>query len=106
MRRGEIRWYEFRPPDKRRPVLLLTRDAVIEQLGEIIAAPVTRTIRGLATEVVLTSDDGMPVACAVNFDHIGLAQRGRVGQLISELRAERWLEIRSALLAACGFESV
>jgi mRNA-degrading endonuclease toxin of MazEF toxin-antitoxin module len=67
------------PPDKRRPVLLLTRDEVIEQLGEIIAAPVTRTIRGLATEVVLTSDDGMPVACAANFDHVGLAQRARVG---------------------------
>jgi mRNA interferase MazF len=75
MKRGEIRWYTFRPPDKRRPVLLLTRNAVIEQLSEIVAAPVTRTIRGLATELVLTSDDGMPVACAPNFDHVGLAQR-------------------------------
>jgi mRNA interferase MazF len=79
MKRGEIRWYTFRPPDKRRPVLLLTRDAVIDQLGEIIAAPVTRTIRGLDTEIVLTPDDGMPVACAANFDHVGLAQRGRIG---------------------------
>ncbi len=106
MKRGEIRWYAFRPPDKRRPVLLLTRDAVIDQLGEIIAAPVTRTIRGLATEVVLTSEDGMPVACAANFDHVGLAQRARMGALICELRAERWPEVRSALLVACGFESV
>jgi mRNA interferase MazF len=106
MKRGEIRWYAFRPPDKRRPVLLLTRDAVIDQLGEIIAAPVTRTIRGLATEVVLTTDDGMPVACAANFDHVSLAQRGRIGALISELRVERWPEVRSALLAACGFELV
>jgi mRNA interferase MazF len=106
MKRGEIRWYAFRPPDKRRPVLLLTRDAVIDQLGEIIAAPVPRTIRGLATEVVLTTDDGMPVACAANFDHVSLAQRGRIGALISELRVERWPEVRSALLAACGFDSV
>ena len=105
MKRGEIRWYTFRPPDKRRPVLLLTRDAVIEQLGEVIAAPVTRTIRGLATEVVLTSDDGMPVACAVNFDHVGLAQRARIGALIGELRVERWSEARTALLVACGFET-
>jgi mRNA interferase MazF len=51
MKRGEIRWYTFRPPDKRRPVLLLTRDAVIEQLGEIIAAPVTRTIGALISEL-------------------------------------------------------
>jgi mRNA interferase MazF len=105
MKRGEIRWYTFRPPDKRRPVILLTRDDVIDQLGEIIAVPVTRTIRGLATEIVLTSDDGMPVACAANFDHVGLAQRGRLGALIAELRAERWSEVRAALLIACGFEA-
>jgi mRNA interferase MazF len=106
MKRGEIRWYTFRPPDKRRPVLLLTRDAVIDQLGEIIAAPVTRTIRGLATEVVLTPDDGMPVACAANLDHVGLAQRARIGATVCELPADRWTEVRRALLVACGFEHV
>jgi mRNA interferase MazF len=106
VKRGEIRWYTFRPPDKRRPILLLTRDAVIEQLGEIIAAPVTRTIRGLTTEVVLTPDEGMPVACAVNFNHIGLAERARIGALICELRADRWPEARAALLASCGFDSL
>ena len=51
MNRGEIRWYTFRRPDKRRPVLILTRSDVIDQLNEIIVAPATRTIRGLATEV-------------------------------------------------------
>ena len=54
--RGEIRWYTFRLPDKCRPFLVLTRDEVIDRLNEIIAAPVTRTIRGLATEVVLTEE--------------------------------------------------
>ena len=57
MKRGEIRWYTFALPDKRRPVLILTRDDVIEHLNEIIVVPVTRTIRGLATEVVLTPDE-------------------------------------------------
>ena len=61
MKRGEIRWYTFALPDKRRPVLILTRDDVIDHLNEIIVVPITRTIRGLATEVVLTQDDGMPV---------------------------------------------
>lgn len=65
MKRGEIRWYTFRPPDKRRPVLILTRDEVIGNLNEIIVAPVTRTIRVLQTEVVLTPDDGMPVVSAI-----------------------------------------
>ena len=62
MRRGEIRWYTFRAPNKRRPVLILTRDEVLENLNEIIVAPATRTIRGLATEVVLSEEDGMLVA--------------------------------------------
>jgi mRNA interferase MazF len=82
MRRGEIRWYTFALPDKRRPVLILTRNEVIESLNEIIVVPITRTLRGLATEVVLTADDGMPVVCALNFDHVALAQRQRIGALI------------------------
>ena len=58
MKRGEIRWYTFRLPDKRRPVLVLTRNDVIDRLNEIIVVPATRTIRGLTSEVVLTADDG------------------------------------------------
>ena len=53
--------------------MVLTRDEVIDRLNEIIVAPVTRTIRGLRTEVLLTEEDGMPAACAVNFDHLSLA---------------------------------
>jgi mRNA interferase MazF len=104
MRRGEIRWYTFAAPDKRRPVLLLTRDAVIDTLNEIIAVPVTRTIRGLATEVLLSSDDGMPTTCALNFDHVGIAQRSRLGPVLSVLPSQRWPEVEDALLIACGFE--
>ncbi|PYS09082.1 MAG: hypothetical protein DMG17_27650 [Acidobacteria bacterium] len=47
MKRGEIRWYIFRSPDKRRPVLILTRNEVIDHLNEIIVVPVTRTIRAI-----------------------------------------------------------
>ncbi len=105
MIRGEIRWYTFRAPDKRRPVLLLSRPEVVAQLNELIVVPATRTIRGLTTEVVLTPDDGMPVMCALNFDHIALAQRDRVGAVICMLPDLRWLAIRIALLIACGFEA-
>lgn len=103
MRRGEIRWYTFALPDKRRPVLILTRDEVIDHLNEIIVVPVTRTVRGLATEVVLTPDDGMPVISALNFDHVALAQRQRIGAVLCSLPDERWGEVRVALLIACGF---
>lgn len=105
MKRGEIRWYTFALPDKRRPVLLLTRDEVIDYLNEIIVVPVTRTVRGLVTEVVLTPDDGMPVVSALNLDHIALAQRQRIGSMICTLPESRWDEVRRALIIACGFES-
>ncbi len=105
MNRGEIRWYTFRPPDKRRPVLILTRNGVIDQLNEIIVAPATRTIRGLATKVVLSPEDGMPVICALNFDHVSLAQRDRIGAALCSLPESRWPEVRRALLVACGFEA-
>jgi mRNA interferase MazF len=101
--RGEVRWYTFRAPDKRRPVLLLSRDEVVEQLNEIIVVPATRTIRGLATEVLLTPEDGMPAACALNFDHVALAQRDKIGAAICMLPEHRWDEVQAALLIACGF---
>jgi mRNA interferase MazF len=105
MRRGEVRWYTFALPDKRRPVMLLTRDEVVDVLNEIIVAPATRTIRGVSTEVLLSPDDGFPVACALNFDHVSLAQRSRLGAraLLTTLPAARWPEVQRALLVACGF---
>ena len=105
MRRGEIRWYTFRPPDKRRPVLILGREDIFERIGEVIVVPVTRTIRGLRTEVLLTPDDQMPVVCALNFDHLSLAQADRIGSVIAALPPTRWNEVRTALLTACGFSN-
>ncbi len=105
MRRGEIRWYTFRQPDKRRPVMILTRTEILDQLNEVIVVPITRTIRGLTTEVVLTQTDGLPVTCALNFDHIALAQRDRFGSTLTTLPDARWSDVRTALLVACGFET-
>jgi mRNA interferase MazF len=104
VRRGEIRWYTFRLPDKRRPVLILTRNDVIDHLNEIIVVPVTRTIRSLTIEVILTPDDGMPVTCALNFDHISLAQRDRIGNVLCSLSDARWPEVQRAVMIGCGFE--
>lgn len=78
---------------------------MIETLNEIIVAPATRTIRGLASEVLLSSADGMPESCALNFDHVALVQRSRLGPVIAELSSARWPEIEQALLVACGFRA-
>ena len=70
MRRGDVRWYKFSPPDKQRPVVLLTRDAILQYLGDVTVAPITTTIRDIPSEVRLYKEDGMLQDCAVNCDHI------------------------------------
>ena len=103
MRWGEVRWYRFSAPDKRRPVVLLTRDSVLEYLGEVTVAPITSMIRDIPSEVTLSREDGMPRDCVVNLDHIQTVSRGRIGTLIATLGPRRMAELRSALLFALGF---
>lgn len=103
MERGEIRWYGFPRPDKRRPVLILTRDSALDFLGEVTVAPITSTIRDIPTEVVLTTDDGLDHDCAVNLDHVQTVARGRLGAVIARLSPSRMEQVRRALLFALGF---
>ncbi len=103
MKRGEVCWYKFSRPDKKRPVVTLTRDSAIEFLGEVTVAPITSTIRDIPTEILLTKEDGMPRNCAVNLDHIQTVSKNKIGPLITTLSSGRMTEIRSALLFALGF---
>lgn len=104
MRRGEVRWYKFRRPDKKRPVVVLTRDSALEFLGEVTVAPITSTLRDIPTEVPLGPEDGMARDCAINVDHVQTVSRGQLGALITTLPERRLGEIRRALLFALGFE--
>jgi mRNA interferase MazF len=103
VRRGEVRWYQFPAPAKRRPVVILTRDSILEYLSEVTVAPVTSTIRDIPSEVVLTKEDGMPRKCAANLDHLQTVSRGKIGSLITTLRPDRMRELRSAVLFALDF---
>ena len=100
MKRGEVRWYRFKAPDKKRPVLILTRDSILEYLREVTVAPVTSTIRDIPSEVVLSKQDGMRRDCAVNFDHIQTVSRGKIGSLITTLSSEKLREVRKSVLFA------
>ena len=100
MKRGEIRWYTFRPPDKKRPVLLLTRDTILEYLGEVTVAPVTSTVRDIPSEVFLSKQDGMPKDCAINCDHIQTVSKTKIGSLIATLSSEKMVQVREAILFA------
>jgi mRNA interferase MazF len=103
MKRGEVRWYVFSRPDKKRPVLILTRDSALEFLGEVTVAPITSTIRDIPSEVLLTKADGMPRDCAVNLDHLQTVSKGKIGSLIATLSADKMQQIRPNLLFALGF---
>ena len=100
MKRGEVRWYKFKEPDKMRPVLILTRDSILEYLGEVTVVPVTSTIREIPSEVFLSEQDGMPRDCAVNCDHIQTVSKGKVGGLITTLSNEKWANVRDAIIFA------
>jgi mRNA interferase MazF len=103
IRRGEIRRYKFKKPDKERPVLILTRDSGIEYLGEITVATITTTIRDIPSEVLLTKADGMPKDCCVNVDHIQTVSKGKIGSLITTLSEQKMIRVREAILFALGF---
>lgn len=103
MKRGEVRWYKFKKPDKKRPVVILTRNSAIEFLGEITVAPVTSTIRDIPSEVLLSEEDGMKLDCAINLDHIQTVSKGKIGGLIAELSSTKLNQLQQALNFALGF---
>ena len=103
MKRGEIRWYRFRAPDKLRPVIILTRDSVMDYLGEVTVAPITSTIRDIPSEVLVGPDDGVPRLCAINLDHLQTVAKNRLGGVVATLPAARMAEVRDALLFALGY---
>ena len=103
MKRGEVRWYKFSRPDKKRPVVILTRDSALEFLGEVTVAPITSTIRDIPSEVLLTKADGMPHDCTVNLDHIQTVSKAKISSSITTLSQKKMRELRDGLLFALGF---
>lgn len=102
MKRGEIRWYKFKAPDKKRPVLVLTRDSILEYLGEITVAPITSTVRDIPSEVFLSKQDGMMKNCAINLDHIQTVSKGKIGLIITTLPQDKLKQVCDAIQFALG----
>lgn len=76
-RRGDV-WFAEVPGDKRRPVLVLSRDPMGRLLHSVICAPVTSTVRGLSTEVSLGTEAGLAHPSVANFDNVMLLSRRRL----------------------------
>jgi mRNA interferase MazF len=100
-RQSEVWWAEAE--DKRRPVLVVTRNEAIPVLHRLAVAPVTRTIRGIPTEIVLGTDEGMPIGCAASFDNLQPINRHLLTERVGALPAARRHELCGALdaLADC-----
>lgn len=100
-RQGEVWWAEAE--DKRRPVLVITRNEAIPVLRRLVVAPVTRTVRGIPTEVALGADEGLPVDCAASFDNVQPINRHVLIERVGALAGSRRHEICDALdaLADC-----
>ena len=97
--RGEVWWYEH-PEHGRRPFVVLTRDAAIPVLEQLLAAPATRTVRGIPTEVELDESHGMPTRCALALDNVGVIRTSLCTELITRLDPERMRAICDALRIA------
>ena len=100
--RGDVRLYSFAVPDKKRPVVVLTRNSAIDYLSTVTVAPITTTIRGVPSEVVLSEDDGMKSACAVNLHNAVTVSQERLGKRVAQLGSARMREVCAALRFAVG----
>ena len=101
-RRGEIWQYRFGAPDKRRPVVVLTRQEVIPLLHTAMVAPITPTIRGLPSEVIIGIDEGLKHDSAINLDHVQTVEQRFLHGFIGSLSDAKMHQVCRALSLATG----
>lgn len=104
LRRGEIWLYTFASPDKRRPVLVLSRQKAIEMLQTVLVAPVTSSIHGSPSEVLIGIEDGLKNDCAVNLDQVQTVDQGKLRHFVATLTPAKMSAVCRALriATACG----
>ena len=102
LNRGEIWLYTFKAPDKRRPVLILTRQEVIPLLRTVMVAPITSAIRGAPSEVVVGIDEGLRNDSAVNLDHVQTVEKRLLRQFVGSLGPDKMSQVCRNLSIATG----
>ena len=104
MRKGEIWWAELEPPAGRRPVVLLSRDEAYNVRSLVIVAPITTRIRRIASEVPLSTNDGMPQDCVANLDTITTIPKDCLKNRLTTLSSKKVKEVGKAIHFALGME--
>ncbi|HEX5037343.1 MAG TPA: type II toxin-antitoxin system PemK/MazF family toxin [bacterium] len=106
MNRGEIWGFEFKKPDKARPVVILTRQEMIPHLHTVTVAPITRTIRGVTSEVVVGPAEGLKEPSAINLHHLVTVPKSQLRRYIGSLSPSKLSAVLEAMLFALGFDDV
>jgi mRNA interferase MazF len=101
--RGQIWLFSFPKPDKKRPVLVLTRPDMIGRLHTVTVAPVTSTIRGVPSEVVVGTESGLREPSAINLHHVATVPRAGLRTFVGSVPASTMQQVHEALLFALGF---
>ncbi len=102
MNRGEIWTYRLRAPDKRRPVVVLSRQEVIPLLHTVMVAPITSTRRGAPSEVAVGVQEGLKHESAVSLDHVQTVERGQLVDYVGSLSPAQMRRVCRALAVATG----
>ena len=102
--RGDIWMYAFKAPDKQRPVVVLSRQSVIPLLRTVMVAPVTSTIHGVPSEVLVGVEQGLKRESAVNLDHVQTVDRSRLKRYLGRLDDETMADVCRALAVAVECE--
>lgn len=100
LRRGDIYLYDFKKPDKTRPVVVLSRDDVIPLLHTVMIAPILSTIYGIPSEVVVGIENGLKNTSAINLDHVQTVDKNRLTNFIAHLDETVMEQVCEALARA------
>jgi mRNA interferase MazF len=100
--RGDVCLYNFAAPNRKRPVVVVTRNSAIAFLSTVTVAPISSTIRGVPSEVRLSEEDGMKAPCAVNMHNAITVSQDRLGKRVAHLSSLRMNEICAALQFSLG----
>lgn len=103
--RGDIWMYRFAAPDKQRPVLVLTRQEVIDLLHTVMVAPITSAVRGAPSEVLVGTAEGLKHSSAVNLDHVQTVERARLSRYIGSVGLAGMRDVCRALATAVGCDA-
>ena len=102
IKRGDIWMYAFAKPDKKRPVVVISRQSVIPLLRTVMVAPITSAIHGVPSEVVVGTEHGLKHESAINLDHVQTVDRSRLSRYIGHLDDDVMDELSRALAVATG----